>query len=166
MAVGLQSRIMYREVTTSTTDYWAGTYKFIPAKSIPSPFGDKNMVDTSILDDLSQTQEPGRRNAASMGVQCAFEKDFHESMVGLEDKKLDFLIAYGTDGKGGLGICAFQGTESIKPDEATAEHLTETMTISIGTVPSWIGDKYEITSIVMDETTNHPKSFTVAKKSA
>lgn len=29
------------------------------------------------------------------------------------DKKLDFIILYGTDGKGSEGICAFIGQESF-----------------------------------------------------
>jgi hypothetical protein len=42
MAVGLKSRIIYREKTKEdgAADYWAGEYKLlIRAKSIPSPFG-------------------------------------------------------------------------------------------------------------------------------
>lgn len=78
MAVGLKSRIIYREKTKEdgATDYWAGEYKLlIRAKSIPSPFGTVNMVDTSTLEDLIETQEQGRRAAASMEVPGAFEKN-------------------------------------------------------------------------------------------
>lgn len=52
MAVGLKSRIIYREKTKEdgAADYWAGEYKLlIRAKSIPSPFGTVNMVDTLSL---------------------------------------------------------------------------------------------------------------------
>ena len=68
MATGLKSRIIYREVPAAPTEgsYWAGTYKLlIRAKSIPSPFGSTNMVDTSTLEDLVETQEMGRRSAVS-----------------------------------------------------------------------------------------------------
>jgi hypothetical protein len=53
MATGLKSRIAYKTPTASATsgDYWAGTYKLLlRAKSIPSPFGSQNMVDTSTLE--------------------------------------------------------------------------------------------------------------------
>lgn len=56
MATGLKSRIAYKEPSSSAVAgaYWAGTYKLlIRAKSIPSPFGSQNMVDTSTLEDLS-----------------------------------------------------------------------------------------------------------------
>jgi len=75
MAIGLKSRIIYRvkEKETNEENYWAGEYKLLmKAKSIPSPFGSPNMVDTSTLEDLVETQEQGRRSAGSMEVQGAF----------------------------------------------------------------------------------------------
>ena len=59
MATGLKSRIIYREQTKSPDEanYWEGEYKLLlRAKSIPSPFGEKNMVDTSTLEDTVETQ--------------------------------------------------------------------------------------------------------------
>lgn len=165
MATGLKSRIIYREVPSAPTEgsYWAGTYKLlIRAKSIPSPFGSANMVDTSTLEDLVETQEMGRRSAGSMEVQGAFEKSKKDDMVSAEGKKLDFCILYGTDGKGSEGICAFIGQESFAPDEATDDHLTGTSTVSVQTVPKWIEDDYTVT--VEEDENGYPTSITLAKK--
>lgn len=165
MATGLKSRIIYREVPSAPTEgsYWAGTYKLlIRAKSIPSPFGSTNMVDTSTLEDLVETQEMGRRSAGSMEVQGAFEKSKKDDMVSAEGKKLDFCILYGTDGKGSEGICAFIGQESFAPDEATDDHLTGTATVSVQTVPKWIEDDYTVT--VVEDENGYPTSITLAKK--
>lgn len=165
MATGLKSRIIYREVPSAPTSgsYWAGTYKLlIRAKSIPSPFGSPNMVDTSTLEDLVETQEMGRRAAGSMEVQGAFEKSKKDDMVDAEGKKLDFCILYGTDGKGSEGICAFIGQESFAPDEATDDHLTGTATVSVQTVPKWIEDDYTVT--VEEDENGYPTSITLAKK--
>lgn len=165
MATGLKSRIIYREVPSSPTAgaYWAGTYKLlIRAKSIPSPFGSTNMVDTSTLEDLVETQEMGRRSAGSMEVQGAFEKSKKDDMVDVESKKLDFCILYGTDGKGSEGICAFIGQESFAPDEATDDHLTGTATVSVQTVPKWIEDDYTVT--VEEDENGYPTTITLAKK--
>lgn len=165
MATGLKSRIIYREVPSAPTEgsYWAGTYKLlIRAKSIPSPFGSTNMVDTSTLEDLVETQEMGRRSAGSMEVQGAFEKSKKDDMVSAEGKKLDFCILYGTDGKGSEGICAFIGQESFAPDEATDDHLTGTATVSAQTVPKWIEDDYTVT--VEEDENGYPTSITLAKK--
>lgn len=165
MATGLKSRIIYREQASDmgSADYWAGTYKLlIRAKSIPSPFGSLNMVDTSTLEDLVETQEEGRRSAGSMEVSGAFEKKYKDELAALEGKKLDICILYGTDGKGSEGICAFIGTESFAPDEATDDHLTGTATISIRTVPRWIEDSYDV--MVTEDEQGYPTSITLAKK--
>lgn len=166
MATGLKSRIIYREKTkeSSAEDYWAGTYKLlIRAKSIPSPFGDRNMVDTSTLEDLVETQEPGRRSAGSMDVEGAFEKKYKDELVDLEDKKIDICILYGTDGKGSEGILGFIGSESFVPGEATDDHLTGTATISVSTVPRWIEDSYDVA--VTEDTNGYPTEITLTKKS-
>lgn len=166
MATGLKSRIIYREKTkeSSAEDYWAGTYKLlIRAKSIPSPFGDRNMVDTSTLEDLVETQEPGRRSAGSMDVEGAFEKKYKDELVELEDKKIDICILYGTDGKGSEGILGFIGSESFVPGEATDDHLTGTATISVSTVPRWIEDSYDVA--VTEDANGYPTEITLTKKS-
>lgn len=165
MATGLKSRIIYREQTKEVGEenYWAGTYKLLMrAKSIPSPFGSMNMVDTSTLEDLVETQEAGRRSAASMEVPGAFEKKYKDEMVANEGKKLDFCILYGTDGKGSEGICAFIGTENFAPDEATDDHLTGTATVAISTVPRWIEDNYDVR--VTEDENGYPTSITLSAK--
>lgn len=166
MAVGLKTRIIYRKKTkdTSESDYWAGTYKLlIRAKSIPSPFGSVNMKDTSTLEDWVETQEQGRRSAGSMEVSGAFEKKYKDELADIEGEKLDMCILYGTDGKGSEGICAFIGTESFAPDEATDDHLTGTATISVQTVPRWIEDNYTVS--VEEDENGYPTEITLTKKS-
>ena len=166
MATGLKSRIAYRVSGdgSSSDGYWAGQYKLLMrAKSIPSPFGSQNMVDTSTLEDLVETQEMGRRSAGSMEVEGAFEKKYKDDMVANEGKKLDFLIMYGTDGLGSEGICAFIGQESFAPGEASDDHLTGTATISVQTVPKWIEDDYKV-AVTLDDN-GYPTYITVTKNS-
>ena len=165
MATGLKSRIAYKEPNSSAAEgeYWAGTYKLLMrAKSIPSPFGSQNMVDTSTLEDLVETQEMGRRSAGSMEVPGAFEKTYKDDMVSNEGKKLDFIILYGTDGKGSEGICGVIGQESFAPDEATEDHLTGTATVSVQTVPKWIEDNYTVA--VTEDENGYPTAITLTKK--
>lgn len=165
MAVGLKSRIIYRlkEKESSEADYWAGTYQLlIRPKSIPSPIGERNMVDTSTLEDLMETQEPGRRAAASLAVSGAFERDKLDALIEVEDKTLDIVVMYGTDGKGKEGIVAFNGSESFAPDEASDDHLTGTCNIAITTVPRWIHNDYNV-SVAEDEN-GYPTSITLTKK--
>lgn len=166
MAIGLKTRIIYKEQSASPTAgaYWEGTYKLLMrAKSIPSPFGGVNMVDTSTLEDMVETQEPGRRSAGSMEISGAFEKKYKDEMAKNEGKKLDFCILYGTGGKGEEGICAFVGQESFAPDEASEDHLTGTATVSVATVPRWIEDDYTV-EVTEDPDTGYPITIKLTKK--
>lgn len=165
MATGLKSRIIYREQTKelSEENYWEGTYKLLlRAKSIPSPIGAPNMVDTSTLEDLVATQEAGRKAANSMEVPGAFEKKYKDELVKVEGKKLDMVILYGTDGKGSEGALAFIGSSYFSPDEATDDHLTGTATISVQTVPKWIEDNYTID--VTEDEQGYPTEITLTAK--
>lgn len=166
MATGLKTRIIYKEVNSAaeTGKYWEGTYKLLMrAKEIPSPFGGVNMVDTSTLEDLVETQEMGRRSAGSLEISGSFEKKYKDEMVKNEGKKLDFCILYGTDGKGGEGICAFIGQETFAPDSATSDHLTGTATVSVQTVPRWIEDEYDV--VVTEDEDGYPTQIKLTKKS-
>lgn len=165
MATGLKSRIIFREKKKEITEenYWAGTYKLlIKAKSIPSPFGSPNMVDVSTLEDLSEIQEFGRASANQMDVVGAFEKLTKDQMVEVEDKDLDFVILYGTSGKGDVGMAAFPGGVRFIPGEATDGHLEGTASISVQSTPVWIEDKYTVT--VVEDALGYPSEITLAQK--
>ena len=97
-----------------------------------------------------------------MEVEGAFEKKYKDEMVTNEGKKLDFIILYGTDGKGSEGICAFIGQESFAPGEASDDHLTGTATVSVQTVPKWIEDNYVVT--VTEDDQGYPTTITLTKK--
>ena len=144
MATGLKSRVIYKEHTTDGV--WTGTYKLLMrAKSLPSPIGERNMVDVSTLEDEMEVQEPGRRAAASVAIQGAMEKSYLDDMIALEGKKLDIIHLYGTDGIGSIGKLAYVGQVDITPDEATDDHLTMTSNIAVSTVPEFITDDVTVT---------------------
>lgn len=144
MAVGLKSRVIYKEHTSDGV--WTGTYKLLMrAKSLPSPIGERNMVDVATLEDEMEVQEAGRRAAASVAIQGAMEKNYLDAMFALENKKLDIIHLYGTDGVGSIGKLAYIGTVDVAPDEATEDHLTMTANIAVSTVPKYITDDVTVT---------------------
>lgn len=163
MATGLKSRIIFREKTKDITEenYWAGTYKLlIKAKAIPSPIGSPNMVDTSTLEDLSETQEFGRSSANQMDVTGAFETLTRDQIIELEGKKLDIMHLYGNTGKGDVGILAYIGEAKFSPGEATDGHLEGVANVSVQTSPVWIDKKYSIT--VTEDAAGYPTEFEVS----
>lgn len=160
MATGLKSRIIYKEHVEGSK-VWTGTYKMLlRPKSLPSPMGERNMVDVSTLEDEMEVNEPGRRASASVSVSGAMEKDYLDAMYELEGKKLDIIHLYGTDGLGAIGKFAYVGQVSISPDEATEEHLTMTASISVSTVPELITDDVKVT--VAEDPSSGELTFTVA----
>lgn len=163
MATGLKSRVIYR---THADGDWAGTYKLLMrAKTIPSPVGERSMVDVSTLEDEMEVQEPGRRAAASLSLTGAMEKDYLDAMNELSDANVDIIILYGTDGLGSIAKYGFQakGGIDVTPDEASDDHLTMTATIPVSSVPKLITDEYEV-AVVYEEDGTTVKEFTVSKK--
>lgn len=155
MASGLKSRILYREHATSNNG-WAGSWTMlIRPKTLPSPMGERNQIDVSTLEDEQEVTEPGRRASVTMSVQGAMEKEYLDAVDALADKKLDFLVLYGTDGLGSIAKYVFTGYADVAPDEADAdEHLTMTVNISVSTVPEKVTDDLTVT-------TADNKNFTV-----
>lgn len=103
MATGLKSRIAYKTPTASATsgDYWAGTYKLlIRAKTIPSPFGSQNMVDTSTLEDLVRKirekkrlkRKPVKKNKLAEICELAKSKGMSYGQYMAEQYKKEVMI--------------------------------------------------------------------------
>lgn len=150
MATGLKSRVLYKvhegDTNVAPTS-WAGQYRLmLRAKSIPSPVGERNMVDVSTLEDDMEVQEPGRRASASVALQGAFEKTYLDQQVALAGQKLDVIHLYGTDGLGSIGKLGYVGVPDVKPDDAEGDnHLTMTVNMAVSCVPEWISDGYDVT---------------------
>ena len=161
MATGLKSRVIFKKHTTDNV--WTGTYKLlVRAKSIPSPVGERNMVDVSTLEDEQEVQEPGRRASSSVSIQGAMEKVYIDQIQALEGEKLDIIHLYGTDGLGSIAKMAYVGEIDLTPDEATDDHLTMTNNIAVSTVPKFITD--DVTVTVTGE--GSEMEFTVAAASS
>lgn len=163
MAIGIKTRLGFRNYDTETAKakYWAGEFTPVAGmKSVPSPFGDPNMVDTSTIEDWQETQEQGRASAATMEIPVAFTKENKDAVTSSLNKSLNFVQLYGTDGKGKEGIAAFHGKiTAFKPDEATEDHLTATVTISLESQPVWIEDGYTVE--VTEDIKGYPTKITL-----
>lgn len=164
MAIGIKTRLGFRDFDSQTTkaNYWAGSYTpLVGMKSVPSPLGDDNMVDVSIIEDWQEMQEKGRASAAEMEIPVAFTKEYKDAVLAAMGKKLNFVTLYGTDGKGKEGILAFNGEiTSFKPDEATEDHLTATVKVAIKSLGVWIEDGYTVTTT--EDINGYPTAITLA----
>ena len=68
-------RVIYKEHTTDGE--WAGTYKLlVKAKSIPAPVSAPNTVESTTLEDDTQTFEMGIKTSDSKEITGNLEKEY------------------------------------------------------------------------------------------
>lgn len=150
------ARVIYKE---HTGDGFAGTYKLmIRAKSIPSPTSAPNTVESTTLEDDSQTFEMGIKTSDSKEFTGNLEKEYFDELLKVEGKKCDIIQLYGTDGIGGAAKSAYVGqiTPTVNDVGGVDEILEMTATVVQNTVPKWVTDELTVTD-------NKDGTFTVAK---
>jgi len=154
------ARVIWKEHTTD--DDFAGTYELLlAAKSIPSPVAAPNTVESTTLEDDTQTFEMGIKQSSSREVTGNLNKDDLDAIDSNYGKKLDIMHLYGTDGVGGTAKYAYVGTVVATPSDVSGVDtiLEMTATIVPTTVSKRVTDDYTVT---YDSKT---KKFTVAKAS-
>ena len=139
------ARVIYRE--HSSDNSWAGTYNLlVKAKSIPSPASPPNTVESTTLEDDTQTFEQGIKTSASKEITGNLEKEYLQGINGLEGKKLDFIHLYGTDGEGKVAKYAYVGQAIATPSDVGGvdEILEMTVTITPNTAPKEVTDELTV----------------------
>lgn len=150
------ARVIWKEHTTDNN--FAGTYDLLlAAKSIPSPVSAPNTVESTTLEDDTQTFEMGIKQSSSREVTGNLNKDDLDAIDSNYGKKLDIMHLYGTDGLGGTAKYAYVGTVVATPSDVSGVDtiLEMTATIVPTTVSQRVTDDYTVT---YDSTT---KKFTV-----
>ena len=138
------SRIIYKE---HSGDGFAGAYKLmLRAKSIPSPTSAPNTVESTTLEDDSQTFEMGIKTSDAKQFTGNLEKEYFDELLKVEGKKCDIIQLYGTDGIGGVAKSAYVGqiTPTVNDVGGVDEILEMTATVVQNTVPKWVTDKLTV----------------------
>ena len=151
------ARVIYKE---HSEEGFAGTYKLmLRAKSIPSPTSAPNTVESTTLEDDSQTFEMGIKTSDSKEITGNLEKEYLDGIEELGGKKLDIIHLYGTDGIGGVAKYAYVGQAVATPtDVGGADEILEmSVTVIPNTAAKKVTDKLTVTD-------NKDGTFTVAKK--
>lgn len=151
------ARVIYKEHTAD--DEWDGTYKLlVKAKSIPSPVTAPNTVESTTLEDDTQTFEMGIKTSDSKEITGNLEKEYLDEIDKLNGKKLDIIHLYGTDGVGGVAKYAYIGQAIATPtDVGGADEILE---MSVTVIPNTAAKKVTSDLTVVD---NKDGSFTVSK---
>lgn len=134
-------RMIYKEHTTDGD--FTGTYNLlVRAKSIPSPASAPNTVESTTLEDDTQTFEMGIKTSDSKEITGNLEKDYLQGINGLNGKKLDIIHLYGTDGIGGVAKYAYVGQAIATPSDVggTDEILEMSVTVIPNTAAAEVTD--------------------------
>lgn len=156
------ARVIFKEHTDSgdTTDF-SGTYKLlVRAKSMPSPVSAPNTVESTTLEDDTQTFEMGIKTSDSKEVTGNLEKEYLDAIDDLAGKKIDIMQLYGTQGIGEVAKYAYVGQAIATPtDVGGADEILE---MSVTIIPNTAAKKVTDDFTVVD---NGDGTFTVTKKS-
>lgn len=150
------ARVIYKE---HSEEGFAGTYKLmLRAKTIPSPTSAPNTVESTTLEDDSQTFETGIKTSDAKEFTGNLEKELFDELLKVEGKKCDIIQLYGTDGIGGVAKSAYVGqiTPTVNDIGGVDEIIEMTATVVQNTTPKWVTDELTVVD-------NKDGTFTVSK---
>lgn len=137
-------RVIYKEHGNS----FAGTYKLLMrAKSIPSPVGDPNLVESTTLEDDQQTYEMGIKQSDLKQVSGNLDKSYLDELAAITPGTVyDIMHLYGVDGVGSVAKYLYTGQISVKVDDVGGVDEIVGMTASIvqNTTPVLCTDDYRV----------------------
>lgn len=143
------------------TDF-AGTYNLlVRAKSIPSPASAPNTVESTTLEDDTQTFEMGIKTTDAKEITGNLEKKYLQAVNAMQGKKIDILHLYGTQGIGEVAKYAYVGQATATPNDVGGvdEILEMTVTVVPNTSAVECTDEFTVTD-------NGDGTFVVSKSSS
>lgn len=151
------ARVIYKE-HTSNSDF-AGTYKLlVKAKSIPAPISEPNTVESTTLEDDTQTFEMGIKTSDKKSIEGNLEKQYLDDIDALAGKKIDVIQLYGTDGIGSVAKYAYVAQAIATPKDIGGND--EIIGMNVTLIPNTAAVKATDTLTVVD---NKDGTFTVTK---
>lgn len=154
------ARVIIKEHTDNgaATDF-TGSYKLlVKAKSIPAPVSAPNTVESTTLEDDTQTFEMGIKTSDKREVKGNLEKEYLQAINEMAGKKIDIIHLYGSDGVGSVAKYAYVGQVVATPDEVGGNDEIIGMTATI--VPNTVAVECTDELVVTD---NKDGTFTVTK---
>ena len=155
------ARVIFKKHTdTNETTDFAGSYNLlVRAKSIPSPASPPNTVESTTLEDDTQTFEMGIKTSDTREITGNLETKYLKAVNDMAGKKIDIIHLYGTDGIGGVAKYAYVGQAIATPNDVGGTDEILEMTVSV--VPNTSAVECTDDFTVVD---NKDGTFTVTKK--
>lgn len=150
------ARVIYKPHVTDGD--FTGTYNLlVRAKSIPSPASAPNTVESTTLEDDTQTFEMGIKTSDSKEITGNLEKQYLQGINGLNGQKLDIIHLYGTDGTGAVAKYAYVGQAVATPSDVGG--VDEILEMAVTIIPNTAAVEVTDTLTVVD---NGDGTFTVS----
>lgn len=142
-------RAIFKEHTSTgeITDF-TGSYKLlVKAKSMPSPVTAPNTVESTTMEDDTQTFEMGIKTSDSKEITGNLEKEYLDAIDDLSGKKIDIIQLYGTQGIGEVAKYAYVGQAIATPTDVGGvdEILEMAVTVIPNTAAKKVTDDYTVT---------------------
>lgn len=119
------ARVIYKKAGDSN-------YKLLcPAKTIGTPIGTPNNIETTTLEDGTQTFIEGIKTSDAIAISANLDNDLYTSINALKGQKLEFIFLYGSDGVGGALKVKRGGTVTVTPNEVGGTDTVLEMTVTI-----------------------------------
>lgn len=155
------ARIIFKKHTDTgdTTDFTGDYNLLVKAKTIPAPASAPNTVESTTLEDDTQTFEMGIKTSDAKEVTGNLEKKYLDAIDELAGEKIDIIQLYGTKGIGEVAKYAYVGQAVAIPTDVGGvdEILEMAVTIVPNTAAKKVTDDFEVVD-------NKDGTFTVSKK--
>ena len=151
--------ISEEEVSDLSKVDFAGSYKLlVAAKSVPAPASAPNTVESTTMEDDTQTFEMGIKTSDSKEVTGNLDKKYLQAINNLNGKKVKIMQLYGTDGIGGVAKYAYVGQVTATPTDVGG--VDEILEMSATIIPNTVAEEVTDGYTVVD---NKDGTFTVSK---
>lgn len=155
------ARIIFKKHTDTgdITDFTGDYNLLVKAKTIPAPASAPNTVESTTLEDDTQTFEMGIKTSDAKEVTGNLEKKYLDAIDELAGEKIDIIQLYGTKGIGEVAKYAYVGQAVAIPTDVGGvdEILEMAVTIVPNTAAKKVTDDFEVVD-------NKDGTFTVSKK--
>lgn len=128
------ARVIFKEFEGDINEEidFAGEYNLlVKAKSIPSPASPPNTVESTTLEDDTQTFEMGIKTADTREITGNLEKKYLQAVNKTAGKKLCIFHLYGTGGVGETAKYAYVGQATATPNDVGGVDEILEMTVTV-----------------------------------
>lgn len=138
---------------------FSGTYNLlVKAKSIPAPASAPNTVESTTLEDDTQTFEMGIKTSDAKEFTGNLEKEYLQKINKMQGKKIKIIQLYGTKGIGEVAKYAYVGQATATPSDVGG--VDEILEMAVTVVPNTSAVECTDELTVVD---NEDGTFTVTK---